>query len=102
MSSQYTYGEVKSLPCRYIDSNISRMDGDIVLNQDHYISAFEVPDMTGVSHLKRDKVLPADFQTVFRSLASKLNMIAKSSRPDIMYDAKVLTTRYGGAIRGNY
>ena len=49
MSSQFTYDEVKSLPCRYIGSNISRMDGDIVLNQDIYISALEVPDKTGVS-----------------------------------------------------
>ena len=99
MSKQFTYGEIKPLPCRYIGSNISMVDGDIILNQDHYISGLEVPDMSGISYLKRDDVLPSEFQTVFRSLASKLNMIAMSSRPDIIFDAKVLTTRYGSATK---
>ena len=99
MSKHFTYGECKPLPCRYIGSNLAKEDGDIVINQDHYITALEVPDLSKISHLKRDDVLPEKFQSMFRSLASKLNMIAMSSRPDVMYDAKVLTTKYGNATK---
>ena len=99
MSQHFTYGEFKTLPCRYIGSNLAKDDDDIVINQDHYITALEVPDMSKISHLKRDDVLPEKFQSTFRSLASKLNMIAMSSRPDVMFDAKVLTTKYGSATK---
>ena len=53
MSKQFTYGEIKPLPCRYIGSNISKVDGDIILNQDHYISAHDTPDMTGYFTLEK-------------------------------------------------
>ena len=99
MSKHFKYGESKGLPCRYLGSNISKVDGDIRLNQDHYVSKLETPDISEVSHLKRDEILPDKFQSVFRSLASKLNMLAMNCRPDIMFDAKVLTTKYGSATK---
>ena len=99
MSEHFKYGESTNPPCRYLGSNISRSDNDIILDQDHYVQNLEIPDMSAISHLKRDEILPVDFQTKFRSLASKLNMLALSSRPDIMFDAKVLTSKYGSATK---
>ena len=43
--------------------------------------------------------MPDNFQSTFRSLASKLNQLAMSARPDLMFDAKVLTTKYGSATK---
>ena len=75
------------------------VDGDIRVNQDHYVAALEIPDITGIQSLKRDEILPDEFQTIFKSLTSKLNMLAMTSRPDIMVDAKVLTTKFGGTTK---
>ena len=99
MSEHFKYGESNNPPCRYLGSNISRSDNDIILDQDHYVQNLETPDLSAISHLKRDEILPVDFQTKFRSIASKLNMLALSSRPDIMFDAKILTSRYGSATK---
>ena len=99
MSQHFKYGQSQTLPCRYLGSNISLVDGDIRVNQDHYVAALEIPDITGIQSLKRDEILPDEFQTIFRSITSKLNMLAMTSRPDIMVDVKVLTTKYGGATK---
>ena len=37
ISKHFKYGESKNPSCRYLGSNISRIDDDITLNQDHYI-----------------------------------------------------------------
>ena len=99
MSKHFKYGESKNPPCRYLGSNISRIDNDFSLNQDHYVDSLEIPDTSELCNVKQDEVLPQKFQTTFRSLASKLNMLAMTSRPDIMFDAKVLTTKYGSATK---
>ena len=99
MSKHFKYGESKNPPCRYLGSNITRVDNDIMLNQDHYVDSLEIPDTSELCNVKRDEILPQKFQTIFRSLASKLNMLAMTSRPDIMFDSKVLTTKYGSATK---
>ena len=57
----------------------------------------EIPDTSELCNVKRDEILPQKFQTIFRSLASKLNMLSMTSRPDIMFVSKVLTIKYGSA-----
>jgi len=44
MSKHFKYGESKNPPCRYLGSNITRVDNDITLNQDHYVDNLEIPD----------------------------------------------------------
>ena len=51
--------------------------------------------------LVKADVLPEQHQSMFRSLASKLNMLALSSRPDFSFAAKYLTTRYGKATKSD-
>ena len=99
MSKHFKYGESKNPPCRYLGNNISIDEEEVTINQDHYISSLEVADTSEISHLKRDDILPDKQQSTFRSLASKLNMLAMSARPDLMYDTKVLTTKYGSATK---
>ena len=99
MSKHFKYGESKNPPCRYLGMNVSEEADEILIDQNHYVANLQTPDISPISHLKRDEVLNDKFQSVFRSLASKLNMLAMSSRPDLMFDAKVLTTKYGSATK---
>ena len=99
MSAQFKYGESKNPPCRYLGLNLGEEEDEITININHYVTSLEAADISDISSLKRDDILPERFQSVFRSLASKLNMLATSARPDLMYDAKVLTTKYGSATK---
>ena len=99
MAKHFKYGESEHPPCRYLGMNISKEDQEIQIDQNHYTKKLETPDMTPINHLKRDDVMPDHFQSTFRSLACKLNQLAMSARPDLMFDAKVLTTKYGSATK---
>ena len=102
MAQQLTYGEVQPIPARFLGMNISRnVNGDIIIDQKHYVDELEVPDMQQFKGLVKADVLPEQHQSMFRSLASKLNMLALSSRPDFSFAAKYLTTRYGKATKSD-
>ena len=102
MAQVLKYGEVQDLPTRYLGMNVRRgEDGSIILDQNHYVKEIEVPDLEQVKSLKKADKLPPRLQSVFRSLASKLNMLALSSRPDYTFAAKFLTTQYGKATKSH-
>ena len=102
MAQVLKYGEVQDLPTRYLGMNVRRgEDGSIILDQNHYVKEIEVPDLEQVKSLKKADKLPPGLQSVFRSLASKLNMLALSSRPDYTFAAKFLTTQYGKATKSH-
>ena len=102
MEQKLSYGEVERLPSRFLGINISRSEnGDIVLDQDHYVKDLDIPDVEAVKHLHKQDLLSNRFQSVFRSVASKINMLALSSRPDFAYAAKHLTSRYGKATKSD-
>ena len=57
--------------------------------------------MPELPKMKKQQVLPEALQSVFRSLASKLNVLASTVRPDFTYAAKYLTTRYNKATKSD-
>ena len=73
----------------------------MVINQDHFVEVLEIPDLKQISLFKKHTTLPDKYQTEFRSLVSKLNMLSMTSRPDITFEVKVLTTKYGKATKGD-
>ena len=96
------YGSVDTLPFRFLGSNYRRLhNGEIMIDQKHYVDALEIPDMPELSKLVKQQVLPEKLQSVFRSLASKLNVLASTVRPDYTYAAKYLTTRYNKATKSD-
>ena len=100
MKQKFKYGSSDKLPTRYLGMNMSRNElGDIIMDQDHYVESLEIPDISESQSLKRDEILNEKLQTTFRSLASKLNMLSMSSRPDFAIQAKMLTTKYGSATK---
>ena len=97
--SQFVFGTHEELPFKYVGFNIDR-DKDqkqIVIDQDHYTEEIKMIDMKPLSNLNKNDVLPQEYQTIFRSVVSKLNMLAATSRPDITYGVKTLTMKYGKA-----
>ena len=102
MERRIEHGEVQKLPYRFLGMNYKKLpNGDIQIDQDHYFKELEIPDISGLSGMVKVDVLSEKWQTTFRSLASKLNLISLSSRPDIVFQAKYLTTRYGKATKSD-
>ena len=89
MSQQLQYGDVQTLPTRFLGMNLSKnVNGDIIIDQKHYLDELEVPDMQQLQGITKTDILPDKLQSTFMSLASKLNMLALSSRPDFTFAAK--------------
>ena len=102
MATKFTYGAVDQLPFRFLGQNYKRDDyGNLTVDTEHYMESMVLPDAQEYQHLVKQDVLPEKLQSVFRSLASKLNTISRVSRPDYSYQAKFLTTRYGKATKSD-
>ena len=73
----------------------------IIIDLQHYVDNLEVPDMKVVANKAKQDVLDAKLQSKFRSLASKIHVLATTVRPDFMYAAKYLSTPYGKATKSD-
>ena len=65
------------------------------MENNHYIETLELPDMELVKHLKVDEQMDSAGQTEFRSVIGKLTSLAHTSRPDICFDIKILSSKFG-------
>ena len=102
LKERLKYGSVDRLPFRFLGSNYRRQsNGDIIIDQQHYVDALEIPDMPELTKMVKSQVLPDKLQSIFRSLASKLNVLASTVRPDYTYAAKFLSTRYNKATKSD-
>ena len=103
MSEKLTYGSIEQLPLRFLGVNMRRgTEGELILDQQHYVNSLELPDTAVLNKFQKQDVLPDDLQSDFRSIASKLNMLSGSCRPDFVFGAKFLTTRYGKATKSDF
>ena len=59
----------------------------------------EIPNQ--LSKQTKKKVIGRNQQYIFKNLVSKLNEFAKTIRPDAVYAAKYLSTKYGKATRSD-
>ena len=102
VKKKFTFGsheDIDKTPFRYVGLNLRKEDDNVIIDQDHLVEQLEAPDMKEISSMKKEDKLPEKFQTVFRSLVSKLNMFSMTARPDITFDVKSLTTKYGKALK---
>ena len=97
MKKKFTYGSHENLPFRYVGLNIDENEDGIMINQDHFVENLTPPNLNEISSMKKEDLLPNKYQTEFRSVVSKLNMLSMTSRPDITFEVKILTTKYGKA-----
>ena len=97
--SSFTFSEEESERFRYIGMNMIQNSHGIYVNQDHYIQSLELPDMNIAKDLLCDDVLCSDGQAGFRSCVAKLLYIGFQSRPDVCFEGKALSTKFGKAVK---
>ena len=96
------FGSIEDLPFRFLGLNYRRGQyGELVVDCQHYVDSLEVPDLRQLAGKAKQDVLSQELQSTFRSLASKVNVLAQTVRPDFMYAAKYLSTRYGKATKSD-
>ena len=101
LKSKFIFGLDEVQEFRYVGMNLRRTPTGITVDQDHYINTFEVPDMEVASGQVMSDLLNAEGQTLFRGHVSRVLHIGYLSRPDVLFEAKVLSTRFGKATKGD-
>ena len=86
---------------RYVGMNLKRIPTGIIVDQDHYINTFEVPDMEISRGQIMSDLLNSEGQTLFRGHVSRVLHIGYLSRPDVLFDAKCLSTKFGHATKSD-
>ena len=74
----------------------------IEIDNNHYIEALQLPSMEIVKNMKMDETLNGEGQTEFHSIVGKLTALANTSRPEICFDVKLLSSRYGKATKRDF
>ena len=75
--------------------HMARVNGSIQMDQDHYVESLEGPNMDTVIRCSLEEVMDEEGQREFRSAVAKLNCVGYQSRPDLCFDAKSLSTKFG-------
>ena len=96
---KFKYGSHEGLPFRYVGFNVERSKEGLTLDQNHYVSNLCETDVTLDANLLLDDLLDEEGQGNFRSIAAKLSMLSVPSRPDIAFDSKIMTTKFGKAVK---
>ena len=87
---------------RFLGLNYKRgQQGELIVVCQHYTDSMEIPDLNQLAGQTKKKVLSQNQQSIFKSLTSKLNEFAQTIRPDTMYAAKYLSTKYGRATKSD-
>ena len=77
--------------------NMIQNSNGILINEDHYIQSLELPDMEVARDLQCDDILDADGQKEFRGCVAKLLYVGFQSRPDVCFEGKCLSSKFGKA-----
>ena len=79
--------------------NISQTAVEISIDQDHYVEALEGPDKEISEKEALEEIMGPEGQTEFRSIVGKIAHAGQISRPDVVFEAKALSSKFGKATR---
>ena len=68
-------------------------------DNNHYVQALELPCMEVAKNIRMEELLDHRGQTEFRSAMGKLTALAHTSRPDICFDVKILSSKFNKATK---
>ena len=100
MIKKFVYGSHSETPFTYTGMKVRREDDAITLDQDNYVKKLEIPGMNHVAGHKMDDVI--EEQSLYRSIVAKLTMLSVISRPDLCFESKLLSSRYGKATKKDF
>jgi hypothetical protein len=95
----FKFGNEESIDFKYVGLNMVQSEDGIVVDNNHYVAALELPNLEFAKHLKNDEMLNPECQTEFRSVIGKLTSLAHTSRPDICFDVKLMSSKLGKATK---
>ena len=101
VKSSFKFGLEEKDTFKYVGMNIKRTQNSILIDQDHYVKGLELPDMEFARNLKVTDVLCVEGQTVFRGCVARILHIGYQSRPDVCFEGKCLSTKFGKATKGD-
>ena len=85
----------------YTGMNMTQSNDGIVIDQDHYVKNLELPEMESFRGLKMNDTLNGEGQALFRTCVAKILYVGYQSRPDVCFEAKCLSSKYGTATKSD-
>ena len=101
VKSSFKFGLEETQAFRYVGMNMTQTETGILIDQDHYVKGLELPDMDIAKDLQVNDILSSDGQTLFRGCVAKLLHVGYQSRPDICFEAKCLSSKFGKATKAD-
>jgi hypothetical protein len=89
----FCVGKEFSLACQYIGMDLSCVEEQILLHQNHYAESVAPVELSKDRLLQKESFLDDDEKHALRSKVGQLLWIAHQSRPDIVFDASSLAGR---------
>ena len=99
IKKSFSFGSEEELEFCYEGMNITQYEEGFEMNNNHYIQAVSIPNMDVANNLKMEDLLDAKGQTEFRSAVGKLTALANTSKPNICFDVKLLSSRFNKATK---
>ena len=99
LKKSFKFGSEENYEFKYVGLNINQTEEMISIDQDHYVEALEGPDMEVCEHEALEEVMGQEGQTEFRSIIGKLAHVGQISRPDVVFEAKALSSKFGKATK---
>ena len=99
LKESFKFGTEENREFKYVGLHIRQEGGVIEIDQNHYVDALENPDMEVCDKNELNEVMDQEGQTEFRSVVGKLAHIGQISRPDVVFEAKALSSKYGKATK---
>ena len=94
LKQKFKFGTEEKNEFRYVGMHVKQFGNFVSVNQDHYMSSFEIPD---IQYVKDEQLLDEEAQSEFRSILGRIGWLGNHSRPDLAYDHMAMSTKLGKA-----
>ena len=94
LKQKFLFGSEEAKEFRYVGMHVKQFGNFVSVNQDHYLSSIEIPD---IRYDKEDQLLDEEGQSEFRSILGRIGWLGNHSRPDLAFDHMALSTKLGNA-----
>ena len=91
----FKFGSEGEIEFKYVGMHIKQKEDAIEIDQDHYLESLDIPKLD--SRIDDEEMLNFEGQSQFRGLVGKLNHVSSNGRPDLCFEAKSLSTKFGKA-----
>ena len=97
LKAVFAFGSDNDYDFRYVGLHIEQVDSEIYVDQNYYFRSLDVHDVRSFNNPGAGTELGVGSQTIFRSVVGKLTNISFTSRPDLCFFAKSMSSKYGKA-----